>query len=99
MERTELREAFFAEVARDPWLAFFNKLIAEYWTYGYEAAMSELHERGLIPGEVAHGESFSDRAVKAQEWLTEKQRKSEMDAQVAMAALARATEGKVKRFP
>jgi len=41
MERTELREQFFAEVHRDPYAHLILHHVAEAWVDGYEQAMRD----------------------------------------------------------
>lgn len=83
MEPNELRSAFFAEVRGDPYLHLVTHHVAHAWAHGYEQALRD-HDIDP-PARQTHGENF-DAAL---EWLTEERRRSEADALVAFASLAK----------
>lgn len=79
MERTDLREAFFAEVRNDPYAAAILHHVASAWADGYEQA---LRDHGL-GDDKSHGERHSD----AVEWLTEQRNESHARALIAFAQI------------
>lgn len=80
MERTELREQFFADVRRDPYAHMVTHLVSDAWANGYEQA---LRDHGL--DEARARETHGDRVDRAIEWLTDARRKSYAQAIVALA--------------
>jgi hypothetical protein len=88
MERTELREEFFAEVKNDPYTHAVTHHTATAWAMGYEQALLDngLHEQR---GRQTH----SDRIDMALEWLTDARRKSQAQAIIALAYLGKAFPG------
>lgn len=86
MDRTELREQFFAEAQRDPYLHAVTHHVAEAWAMGYEQA---LRDHGL--DEALMREPHSERRERALEWLTDAKRESQAQALIAFASLGRLT--------
>jgi HEPN domain-containing protein len=84
VDRTELREAFFAEVHTDPWTHALTDLYARAWVEGYEQA---LRDNGLT-GERLR-KSYSERRGEAVEYLTDRKRQAEAEFLVAMAGLGK----------
>ncbi len=84
MDRTELREQFFAEVRSDPYVAMILRHLEEAWAMGYEQA---LVDHGL--DEARYRETHSDRVDRAIEWMTDDRRKREVEAVIALSQLAR----------
>lgn len=93
IERTPLREAFFSETRTDPYMAALTDMMVFQWATGYERALRDLVDRGLIPAEVAYEESFSELRRKAQGAITEQRNESNAKAIVAMAEIARVNPG------
>jgi hypothetical protein len=88
MERTELREAFFAETKIDPYAHMIAHMVSDAWAYGYEEALRDhgLTEEGLR-------ERHSDRVDRAVEWMTGEKRKAEAEMIIAMASLGKIVGG------
>jgi len=84
MERTELREQFFAEAKDDPWTHAFLYRMAESWAMGYEEA---LRDHGLTDARLR--KSHSDRVKMALEWMTDSRQKAQAEAAIAFANLAK----------
>lgn len=82
MERTELREQFFAEIRNDPYAHMLFKSYVRAWADGYEQA---LRDHGLTEARLA--KSFSDREHDAAEFLTSAQKKAEAQLLIAMAQI------------
>lgn len=82
MEKTELREQFFAEVRLDPYTHMLVRHASEMWAEGYEQA---LRDHGLE--DVRLRESHRDRVDRAVKWLTEDKRKREVEAIIALSAV------------
>lgn len=84
MERTELREAFFADVRRDPYAHMVTHLVADAWANGYEQA---LRDHGLE--EARRKETHGDRHHRAVEWLTDARNKAQAQALIAFAEVGK----------
>lgn len=82
MERTELRDQFFAEVHRDPYAHMLFKSYVRAWADGYEQA---LRDHGLTEARLS--KSFSERENDAAEFLTEANKKASAQALIAMAQI------------
>jgi len=80
MERTELREEFFADAKTDPWLHALTHHMANAWANGYEQA---LRDHGLTDERLR--EPHSERVEMALEWMTDARHKSQAQMLVAMA--------------
>ena len=84
MERTELREAFFAEAKTDPWVHQVAHLAATMWAEGYEQAF---RDHGL--DEARQRKPFSDRVDDALEFLTDRNREAQAQALISFASLGK----------
>jgi len=82
MERTELREQFFAEVRNDPYAHMLFKSYVRAWADGYDQA---LRDHGLEDARLS--KSFSDREHDAAEFLTSAQKKADTQLLIAMAQI------------
>lgn len=82
MEKTELRDQFFAEMRNDPYVHMLTRHVADMWAEGYEQA---LRDHGLDEARVA--ESHCDRVDRAVEWLTEDTRRREVETLVALSRM------------
>jgi hypothetical protein len=82
MEKTELREQFFAEVRSDPYAHMLTRHVTEMWAEGYEQA---LRDHGLDEQRVR--ESHRDRVDRAVEWLTEDRRRRDVESIIALSQL------------
>lgn len=81
MERTELRESFFAEVRRDPYAHMLTTLFTDMWAEGYKQAERDLRADPDALDRYSH----SDLRDRAAEWLTDSRRRTE--AVIAMAQI------------
>jgi hypothetical protein len=88
MERTELREAFFAETRTDPWAHMTAHLYAHAWAEGYEQA---LRDNGL--DEQRRRKSFGERVSDAYAHMTDRRREAEARLVIAMAGLGERLQG------
>lgn len=84
MERTELREAFFAEAKTDPYAHQIIHIAANSWAEGYEQA---LRDHGLDDARLRR--PFSDRVDDALEFLTDRNRTAQAQALIAFASLGK----------
>lgn len=84
MEKTELREQFFAEAKTDPYTHAVTHHMANAWAEGYEQA---LRDNGL--DEARLRESHSDRVNRALEWMTDARQKAQAQAIIAFAELGK----------
>lgn len=82
MERTEFREQFFRETRTDPYAAMVARLCAQMWAEGYEQA---LREHGLEEARLRR--PFADRMDDAMEFITERSRREQAQAVIALASL------------
>lgn len=84
MERTELREAFFAETRNDPYAHMIATMYADAWADGYEQALrdNDLTEQRL-------SKTYADRRTEAFERLTDARREAEVKMVVALAETGR----------
>jgi hypothetical protein len=82
MERTELREQFFAETQRDPYTRMILHYVANAWADGYEQA---LRDNGLTEQKLR--KSHTERVNDAVEHLTEQSKQAQAQAIIAMAAV------------
>lgn len=84
MEKTELRDQFFAEAKTDPYTKAVTHMMADAWAMGYEQALRdhELHE-------ARHRETHSDRFNRALEWMTDARQKAQAEMVVAMGSLGK----------
>lgn len=92
MERTELREAFFAETHRDPYTHMVAKLYADAWADGYEQALRDAAQQ--VDAEAAKQltdmrlrKTHLDRRNDAIEKATDTRAQAEAQMIVAMAAV------------
>src|SRR5438045_1856692 len=88
MERTELREHFFAAAKTDPFTHTVTHHMANVWAMGYEQA---LRDNGLTEQRLR--KSHSDRVNMALEWLTDARQKAQAEAIVAFAELGKLVGG------
>jgi hypothetical protein len=93
MEKTEFREAFFAEAKTDPYTHMVTHHVASAWADGYEQA---LRDHGL--DEARQQQTHNERFEMALEWLTDAKRKSQAQAIMALATLAPLGPGPGCRF-
>jgi hypothetical protein len=84
MEKTELREQFFAEAKTDPFTHMLTHHMANAWAMGYEEA---LRDHGLTEERLRY--SHSDRVEKAIEWITESNKKAQAKVLIAFAEIAK----------
>lgn len=97
MERTVLREAFFAETHRDPFAHMVTRMYAQAWADGYEQALRDAAD-ALGPGgrvvveDMRLRKSFSERQDDAVERLTSDKREAEARMVIAMADFGRLAE-------
>ena len=84
MERTELREQFFAEVHRDPYAHLILHHVAEAWVDGYEQA---LRDNGLT--DEWFRKSRRDHHQNAIDRLTADRNKAAAEAIIALADIGR----------
>lgn len=94
MDRTELREQFFAEAKADPYTHMLLEQAARAWVYGYEQA---LRDAGLT--EMRLRKSYDERHREALAWLTDARRDSEAKTIIAMAALGDRLDAATAREP
>jgi hypothetical protein len=72
MDRTPLREAFFAEAKTDPYLHLIQHMLADAWARGYRRALTDA--TAAVAGDPHAGtgwQSFSDLRRRALGELTE----------------------------
>lgn len=97
MERTDLREQFFAETLHDPYAHMVAELSSRAWAMGYDQALrdaaAQLAERGLAGQSILDrfrtAKDFHDRCRDGIEYLTDQRRKAEAQAIIAMAAVGK----------
>ncbi len=99
MEKTELREQFFAEIRDDPYAHMATQWYAQAWADGYEQALQDVSEKldsdeRVVVNEIKYRKSNSDRRHDAIEYLTEAQRKAETQMIIAMAQVGSLIGGK-----
>lgn len=80
MERTELREAFFAETRRDPYAHMIAHMAARSWAHGYEQALRDVavlaeavggSAAAVAADDLRHAKTFSERMDDAIKALTD----------------------------
>lgn len=86
MERTELREAFFAETRSDPYAHMVTHLAAQMWALGYEEA---LRDSGLTDV----SKTFNDRMNDAIAFITNLNREEQARALIALAEIGKRVGG------
>lgn len=84
VEKTELREEFFAEANADPYTHAITHHMANAWAMGYEQA---LRDHGL--NEARLRKSHSERIQMAIEWMTDERQKAQAQALIAFASLGK----------
>lgn len=84
MERTDLREQFFAEVRNDPYASAVLHHVAGAWVDGYEQA---LRDHGMTDEWLR--KPYSQRLQDAVEHLTHRRNKAAAEAIIAFAELGR----------
>lgn len=83
MERTELREAFFAEVRSDPYAHLLTRMLTDMWAEGYRQAEKDLRDDPSAMDRLSRREL----AERAAEWLTDSRHRAEAEAVIAMAQI------------
>jgi hypothetical protein len=80
MERTPLREAFFAEIRKDPYAWQCMKLYTEGWVAGYKQALKDWGDADVMPHDVTDTDDLNERAFA---YLTASKRRVENIIDVA----------------
>ena len=94
MERTELREQFFAEVKRDPWSAATMHLYADGWALGYEQALRDV-ARHLRDGEQLAGLAIGQAADETDSLRERESHADRVDRALEQATAARSEAEKI----
>jgi hypothetical protein len=98
MERTDLRDGFFAEIHRDPFAHLISRICSDMWVEGYEQALRDvaqvLADEGMVRsaalvGDALHLKDRSSRQRDAMAWMTDRKHEAEAQMMIAMAATAR----------
>jgi hypothetical protein len=84
MEKTELREQFFAAARSDPYVHAVMNHAANAWAEGYEQA---LRDNGLTEQRLR--ESHHDRVNRALDWMTDARNKAQAQAIIAFAEIGK----------
>lgn len=86
MERTKEREAYFAELRQDPWLATVHAQFMQMWASGYEQAIRDLVRAKELDPEVGYERTYQHEIERrAAEWLTEQEARIKQTVALAMA--------------
>lgn len=87
IERTELREQFFAEAKTDPWTHMISTLAAQAWADGYEKA---LKDNGLDEARLRR--THRERVNAALEEMTSEKNKAQAETIMALSSLGKITD-------
>lgn len=95
MERTELREQFFAEALRNPYMQMVEHLYAQAWADGYREALREAAEEldevgtygSVVVERLRHRHTLAELEQKGIARATEEGRKAEAEKIVALGQI------------
>src|SRR5947208_2426960 len=82
------RDDFIRDVKTDPFTALVQRMYADAWAMGYEAARRDVERNGQS-GDVLRAEGYSDLRNRAMREMFDKAQKAEAEMIVALAALGR----------
>lgn len=93
---TMTREDFIRDVKTDPYTAIVQRMYADAWAMGYEAARRDAERALQRPVDELRAESYSDLRNRAMREMFDKQQEAEAKMIVALAALGRDNPGLLK---